>query len=188
MQVWNLQRGRRLRSFVRHGKRVSAVSLGQDTLLAAALDGTVRVWELRNGRVLDATRAPAMGREGAVYEGLLTPDGKTYVISTSRGGVYLGRVGTSNLTDLDVSNARGFAVTQAGDFIFVSGHDKDGLAVVDVVLGRVRAWLPRSRPTERSARSRRGARRRATRTSCPSTCLRPPGAECAGAVAAWSLA
>ncbi|WP_019587624.1 WD40 repeat domain-containing protein [Deinococcus apachensis] len=141
-QLWDLHTGGRLRSFMGHGAPVSAVSVVEGRLLSAARDGTVRVWNTVTGDVLASERVPGNTSGRGVGDAVLTPNGQTYAVLTTDGEVWLGRVGKSGLTRLDVDGGRGLALNPAGDLLAVSGSSERGLAVVDLQTERVRTRLP----------------------------------------------
>jgi serine/threonine protein kinase len=128
-RLWDLEKGRMLRSFAGHTGPVHGVSVSPDgrLLTTGSADGTVRVWDLERGAELNRLEE----HRGVVFAVAFSPDGRLLLSA--------GKDGTVRVWDVEKVRERGrlprnppkqihsvFAAawTPDGRFILSGGHDR----------------------------------------------------------------
>ncbi len=135
---------------LRHAGRVNALAYFPDgiAVVSASEDGTVRIWNLLNGREKLTYRGHVTATNRLKAAALaISPDGKT-IASAGGSEIHLWDAATGErkqtLTGGHVEPVKGLAYSPDGTSL-AAGDDKGRLVVWDVVGGKPRASLPDQR-------------------------------------------
>lgn len=79
MRVWDIDSGREiLNIMIEDGVTTVAISPGGEYVSAGSLDKSVRVWDVRNGLLIDRLDGPE-GHKDSVYSVAFAPNGRSLV-------------------------------------------------------------------------------------------------------------
>ncbi|MGO6840426.1 hypothetical protein GUK34_28395 [Rhizobium leguminosarum] len=144
IKIWDLASGALVRTMKAHTKKLTGLAVipNASKMISSSEDGTVRLWEMRTGKVL--SELGTRGDHRSVRSQALSPDGQTLAVGDLGGAVLLYDVTTGNLLHLRIGHS-GFAVLQVG--IAQTDH---GLRIVSTGADEsIEFWNPSSGTTTR---------------------------------------
>ncbi|WP_392712994.1 caspase family protein [Rhizobium ruizarguesonis] len=144
IKIWDLASGALVRTMKAHTKKLTGLAVipNASKMISSSEDGTVRLWEMRTGKVL--SELGTRGDHRSVRSQALSPDGQTLAVGDLGGAVLLYDVTTGNLLHLRIGHS-GFPVTQVG--IAQTDH---GLRIVSTGADEsIEFWNPSSGTTTR---------------------------------------